>query len=90
MANQYKVLDSQNILDAAIQLGGGVDCILDLLTANGLDFSAVLASKQMLYLPATTNADVQAYLYSEGINVATGNISSGLGEFSLAFTSAFD
>lgn len=90
MANQYKVLDSQNILDVAIQLGGSVDSILDMLVANGLDFSAVLGSKQMLYLPATTNADVQAYLYNEGVNVATGSISSGLGEFSLAFTSDFD
>lgn len=77
---EIKTLETQSLLDIAIQEGGGIESLFDLALKNDLSITEKLTPGQNLITPVITNVDTQNYYRIAGLKPATdvGEIEQGI------------
>jgi hypothetical protein len=68
---EIKVLNSQSLLDIAIQEGGSVEAVFDLALAAGLGITADMPAGTLLAAPAVVSRQVADYYRTNSIRPAT-------------------
>jgi hypothetical protein len=73
-----KILERQSLMDLAIEHGGDLDAVFEIMEMNDLSITAELEAGQSIYVPDAINKAIVYYYFNNNIHPASDYIENEL------------